>query len=567
MDLEIVIVSHRDGHWLEPCIASLDGGAGACSYRATVVENGGSSIQMAEGPRLRVLYTSNRGFGAANNEGARGSTAELLLFLNPDTVLVEGTLERLVREMRARPEVGLVAMRQVAADGSLWPSLHRFPSVGRALAAALANEQWPLVGKRLGERVLEPDPYAGGGRFDWTTGAVLAVRRDAFEAVGGFDERFFLFSEETDLCKRLHDAGWEAYVEPGVTFIHHAGKAGPHPPREAQMAYARLQYARKHFGRARAALYHAILLMHHAVRAAVLRHTGDSESSSAAASTLALRVLLGLEPAPYRCSDGAQTAPATVSVMGLPFHRLDNRTLIGDFVEGARSGTGGWVVTPNLEILRQFGASHEARELVLEATHRTADGLPIVWASRLAGTPLPERVAGSDLVLTMPEAAADAGLSVFLLGGNPGVAAAAAARLQALYPRLEDVGSYCPPFGFEDDPEELERIKRTVRAARPDLVLVGLGFPKQERLIRLLRGELPGAWLVGIGISLSFVAGDQPRAPAVLQRAGLEWLHRLWHEPRRLFRRYIVQGVPFGARLLSWAAMRRLRRGSAADWT
>ena len=91
------------------------------------------------------------------------------------------------------------------------------------------------------------------------------------------------------------------------------------------------------------------------------------------------------------------------------------------------------------------------------------------------------------------------------------------------------------------------------------MVLVGLGFPKQERLISLLRSEMPQTWFVGVGISLSFLAGDQPRAPAALQRLGLEWLHRLSHEPRRLFRRYVVHGLPFGFRLLAWALVQRLR--------
>jgi N-acetylglucosaminyldiphosphoundecaprenol N-acetyl-beta-D-mannosaminyltransferase len=259
-----------------------------------------------------------------------------------------------------------------------------------------------------------------------------------------------------------------------------------------------------------------------------------------------------LEP----CSASLEEVP----VMSLPFHPLDERALIQRFLEGARTGQGGWIVTPNLDILRQYTANDEARELILNATHRMADGFPIVWAARLAGTPLPDRVPGSDLVLTLPEAAADAGLSVFLLGGNPGVAATAAARLEARYPRLGDVGHYSPPFGFEHDPDELARIKQTVRAARPDLILVGLGFPKQERIIRMLRRELPGAWFAGVGISLSFLSGDQPRAPVAVQRFGLEWLHRLTHEPRRLFRRYVVQGLPFSARLFAWALMQRMRR-------
>jgi N-acetylglucosaminyldiphosphoundecaprenol N-acetyl-beta-D-mannosaminyltransferase len=248
----------------------------------------------------------------------------------------------------------------------------------------------------------------------------------------------------------------------------------------------------------------------------------------------------------------------TTSIMGLPFDRLDRPTLIRLFLDGVRERNGGWIVTPNLDILRQFTRCPESRRLILAASHRVADGQPIVWASRLVGRPVPGRVAGSDLVLSLPEAAARAGLSVFLLGGNPGVAAAAASRLEAQCPGLQRVGSYCPPRGFENDPTELAEIKKALKSARPALVLIGLGFPKQERLIRLLRPELPDTWFVGVGISLSFLAGDQPRAPAALQRLGLEWLHRLVHEPRRLFRRYVMQGFPFGIRLLTWAVRERV---------
>ena len=251
-------------------------------------------------------------------------------------------------------------------------------------------------------------------------------------------------------------------------------------------------------------------------------------------------------------------AHETTSIMGLPFHRLDTPTLIRVFLDEVREGNGGWIVTPNLDILRQFTTCAESRRLILAASHRVADGQPIVWASRLvrqAGArqgpwqrPCPEPAGGGG-----------AGRPVGVpSGGNPGVAAAAAARLEARCPGLEGVASYCPPYGFEKDPRELANIKTALKAAGPALVLVGLGFPKQERLIRLLRSEIPEAWFVGVGISLSFLAGDQPRAPAALQRLGLEWLHRLAHEPRRLFRRYVVHGLPFALRLLAWAVMERL---------
>src|SRR4051812_1613201 len=165
------------------------------------------------------------------------------------------------------------------------------------------------------------------------------------------------------------------------------------------------------------------------------------------------------------------TQAETAAVMSLPFDRLDEHGLIRRFVEDARAGRGGWIVTPNLDILRQYTTVPEARELILAARHRVADGMPVVWGARLAGIRLPKRVPGSDLVFPLPEAAGNAGLSVFLLGGTPGVAASAAAELESRYPALGHVGFYSPPFGFEDDPEELERIRRTLRSARPDLVL------------------------------------------------------------------------------------------------
>ena len=181
----------------------------------------------------------------------------------------------------------------------------------------------------------------------------------------------------------------------------------------------------------------------------------------------------------------------------------------------------------------------------------------IVWASRLAGTPVPERVPGSDLVQSLPEAAARAGVSVFLLGGNPGVAATAARRLRAGI------------RGFRASSPTAPRLdsRRTRRAgsdeaaacsAQPTLVLVGLGFPKQEQLIETLRLELPAPGSSGVGISLSFSPGSSPRAPSVMQRLGLEWVHRLLHEPRRLFGRYRASGPPLQPQAVDGRSVDRL---------
>ncbi|HET8673510.1 MAG TPA: WecB/TagA/CpsF family glycosyltransferase, partial [Thermoleophilaceae bacterium] len=194
-----------------------------------------------------------------------------------------------------------------------------------------------------------------------------------------------------------------------------------------------------------------------------------------------------------------------------------------------------------------------------------ADGMPLVWASWLKGTPLPARVAGSDLIWSMSMEAARRGRSVFVLGGTRQAGWEAARRLQEHCPGLRIAGMVYPPHGFERDPLAMDQVVQTLDAASPDIVYVGLGFPKQERVIAFLRERFPQTWFLGIGISIGFVGGQVPRAPAWMQRLGLEWLHRLAKEPRRLGRRYLVHGLPFAARLLMHGAVSRMARGRTGD--
>ena len=117
-------------------------------------------------------------------------------------------------------------------------------------------------------------------------------------------------------------------------------------------------------------------------------------------------------------------------------------------------------------------------------------------------------------------------------------------------PNLRIAGTFCPPVGFEHDPAWMRRIREDIVSSQPDVVFVALGSPKQEYLIQLLRTELPKAWWVGVGISFSFVCGDVKRSPMWMRRLGLEWLHRLAQEPRRLMRRYLLDGMPFAFELM-----------------
>jgi N-acetylglucosaminyldiphosphoundecaprenol N-acetyl-beta-D-mannosaminyltransferase len=250
-----------------------------------------------------------------------------------------------------------------------------------------------------------------------------------------------------------------------------------------------------------------------------------------------------------------------VRIMGAPIAAVTEADAVRAIVDDAVAGRGHWTITANLDHLRRYRREPTARKLIDEADMVVADGAPLVWAGRLAGAPLPERVAGSNMIWSISEAAGRRGASVFLLGGDPGVADRAAPILRERCPGLQIAGVLCPARGFEADPRRLDTIERTVAAAAPQIVFVGLGFPKQDLLIARLREILPGASFIGVGISFSFVAGDVARAPRWTRRLGLEWLHRLAQEPRRLVRRYLVEGVPFALELLACAAWHRVRPG------
>jgi N-acetylglucosaminyldiphosphoundecaprenol N-acetyl-beta-D-mannosaminyltransferase len=251
----------------------------------------------------------------------------------------------------------------------------------------------------------------------------------------------------------------------------------------------------------------------------------------------------------------------------MPLDPLTETDVLSILASRIPRGQGTWVLTPNLDILRQYRSHPSVRSLFHTdqggADLCLADGMPLVWASRLARRPVPERVAGSSLALSLARLAAQKGWSIFLLGGKPGAADRASAVLQLRYPGLNIAGTCCPPLGFEKDPAQMESIRQQLSAANPDIVYVALGFPKQERLTKCLRAFLPRATFIGVGIALSFIAGEVKRAPRWAQQSGLEWLHRLVQEPRRLARRYLLQGLPFAFfRLFPLAIIQGWRDGS-----
>jgi N-acetylglucosaminyldiphosphoundecaprenol N-acetyl-beta-D-mannosaminyltransferase len=255
--------------------------------------------------------------------------------------------------------------------------------------------------------------------------------------------------------------------------------------------------------------------------------------------------------------DNTAVGDRRVTLHGLPIDPLTEDAATDELFSRLGQGEGGVVLTPNLDHLQRYAREPAVRGAYEDADLVLADGMPLVWASRLQGTPLPERVPGSDLVWTVSARAASEQASVFLLGGSPGVATAAGDRLAREFPGLRIAGCHFPDYGFLGRRDEVDQMLDLVMRAAPSVVFVGLPSPAAERTIELLRPRLPRTWFLGIGITLSFVAGDVKRAPRWTHRIGLEWLWRLIQEPRRLAGRYLLVDLPFAFRLVASALRHR----------
>ncbi len=246
--------------------------------------------------------------------------------------------------------------------------------------------------------------------------------------------------------------------------------------------------------------------------------------------------------------------------MDVPIDALTEEQAVSAIVSAAAGGRGGTVVTPNVDHLDMvrwhtgLRTAYERADLVL------ADGMPVIWASRLQGDPLPGRVAGSDLLWSLSAAAADANLPVFLVGGRPNAAHATRAKLMAVSPYLVIAGVAVPEPGFETDQEALDALAEQISTSGSAIVFLALGTPKQEMLAMDLAETVPHTWWVGVGAAFDMAAGYVRRAPPWVQQAGLEWAFRLSQEPKRLFRRYVARDIPFAARLFIGAAGQRGRK-------
>jgi GT2 family glycosyltransferase len=201
----------------------------------------------------------------------------------------------LVDGLAARPTVGAVGVRQVLPDGQLDPTIRRFSTATRWFFEAIGSERFPFKASWLGERELNMSAYEQDFECDWVSGSFMLVRREALLSAGFMDERFFLFCDENDLCVRIKQAGWEVRHLPDLTILHHAGKAGWNPRLEAQGAYDKRLYMRKHFSPPHRLAATAALALGYGLRCVPLRW----ERARRECARAALGTLLGRRPPPY----------------------------------------------------------------------------------------------------------------------------------------------------------------------------------------------------------------------------------------------------------------------------
>jgi GT2 family glycosyltransferase len=298
-DLAVIVVSTNEAKWLTSCLSSVYEHAGPISLEVVVADNestdGTRELVESEFPDALVVTCPNRGFGHANNRGVEATDSRYVLFLNPDTEILQGTLAGLIEALDTRPTVGAVGVRQVLPDGQLDPTIRRFSTATRWFFEAIGSERFPFKASWLGERELDMSVYEQDFECDWISGSFVLVRREALQSAGLMDERFFLYCEETDLCLRIKQAGWEIRHRPELTILHHAGKAGWNPKMEAQGAYARRQYMLKHFSPPHRLAATAALALGYGLRAVAWQ----SEREQRECARAALGTLLGRRPPPF----------------------------------------------------------------------------------------------------------------------------------------------------------------------------------------------------------------------------------------------------------------------------
>lgn len=255
-----------------------------------------------------------------------------------------------------------------------------------------------------------------------------------------------------------------------------------------------------------------------------------------------------------------------ISIANVAFDNVTMKEAVNRIVQMAqKTDTPRYVCTGNLDHLVTLSRDTHFQRIYADADLVLADGAPVVWLSRLSSAqPLRERVTGSDLFWELARASEHSGVRLFFLGGKPGATELAAKAVRERHPGAQICGSYCPPFEEFDTDAEQDRIHAAIRAAQPDILMVGLGAPKQEKWIHAHKDVVGVPVSIGVGGTFEMAGGVVRRAPLWMQQAGMEWAYRFSQEPTRLWKRYFGNDLPFLARLaVKTALVNRRQREDA----
>ena len=254
----------------------------------------------------------------------------------------------------------------------------------------------------------------------------------------------------------------------------------------------------------------------------------------------------------------------SVAVLGVPFDNVTMHEAVALIEEKIEDGGFHQVATANVDFVINAVRDPSLQELLCSCDLIVADGMPIVWASRILGTRLKERVSGVDLIPHLAQLASNRCYGIYLLGASEKSSKRAAEVLQERFPSLRIVGRYSPPLTSLANMDH-EEILRRIEEAQPDILLVAMGHPKQERWLAMHRHRLKVPLCMGIGASLDFLAGEAQRAPRWMQTAGLEWLYRAAREPRRLAQRYLADAYGLARHLPAQLAANNGRSSARRD--
>ena len=543
--VSVIIPSYNSAATIGKTIESLLGQDTAELLKEVIVvdssDDGKTPAMLDEkrSEKVRVVHLRQKSMPAvARNIGAKEASGEILAFIDSDAYAAGDWLAAILRAREAGCRLGGGAI--------LLPEFQADKQVAVAQYFLQFNGFMPTAARRV---------------VKFTPSCNLFCDKKLFEQVGGFPE---IRASEDVLFGMSASRSEKFYFDPAVR-VYHIFREQKDSYFQNQRMLGRyiLIYRRDHLkqGWCRGPL--PLLLVPAVVTAKFLGisarvlYYGGWQAFSRYIGALPL-FLNGLyfwtegflqaclDPAALTDGrDAGADRPGRIDICGVFVDNLSMKEVLEEIDRKVRDRQPCYIVTPNVDhIVRlqsdtRFRAAYEQAALVL------ADGMPLVWASRFLGTPLKEKVSGSDLMVEHCRDASRRGHKVFFMGGRPGAVEKAKQNLELKYPGLSVVGTYCPPLGFENDPGEMQKIIGLLRRASPDVLYVGVGTPKQENWIHQNFRQLDVPVCIGVGATFDFVSGIVRRAPVFFQRNALEWFWRLAQEPGRLWRRYLLDDPEF----------------------